>query len=275
MDTLARLVRHSPSRVPLSGKLYASRCLKAEVDAVRDNWFRGRRPTKKLSRKVMSKFESKLPYWKDYIQGLRRQRQARTKKRAATGYDASTFTWGHEQFKDRMATHFAEAVKKAVPKGKWLVLDDFPKNARSGLRTLGAIKDAGLPVSHAHVSNPGARQAASAKRAGAVAARLLCENALAAEWSAVPFSAAYLDVCAGSGTYVTSLVDQVLKNSTRRFVLGVTLTSRDSTGQSMLERVVAMDAHLTGMGLRAPATALREHLFYFKPKSVVTLFYCR
>jgi hypothetical protein len=283
MDTLSALIQFTPKEKPGTGKIYGNnRNLKREVDAIRNNWFRDCTPIKKLTAEEKKKYDSKLIWWKDYIQGLKRRRQKCVKKQKVSGYNANTFTWDHESFKDRNALKFAIAVKNRVPRGRWLVLDDFSKKKKKAgcLRTLTAMKKFGLDASRVYVSNPGKSQVVAARRGGAVVEQSLCETAMKTVWKNVLFSAAYLDICGGSLCYLESLIDKVLfRRSIRgnhinggKFVLGLTLTSRDSQGQNMVERLLATRIMMKKKGFTELESSPSS---YFKPKSIITMFYVR
>lgn len=279
------LIKWSPDVLPLTGKTYGdeNRDLKREIDDIRDNWFPERQPIRKLSQKEKHDYMLNVPFWASYINGLRQKRKVCFAKRCEMqkkGYDASTFTCHHEDFKNKMASMFADYVRQLCPSGNWLVLDDFSKSSDK-LRTISALKaatsDSSIsPPGQVYMCNPGARQVSAAEKEGAVSVQKLCEKALAVEWRSVSYSAAYLDTCSGSVVYVGRLIDMILTHATNQFVIGVTLTGRDSQGQNILERVISLDSRIRSLGFDAPGeSGLKNHMFFFKPNSVITAFYVR
>lgn len=281
MDTLALLLKHAPNRMPHSNAVFDGVCLKARVDAVRNNWFPGCNPSKKLTPKQMRDFDTFLPYWKSYIAGLKKLRAKRVKARIAKKktqnlYSAIAFTDSHEKFKNDMAKRVAVLFSEHVPDGKWLVLDDFGRQRSKGLRTVSFLKAAHLAYKNAYVCNPGRSQVESALRAGVNAAQTLCEKALVNEWKDVSFSGAYLDFCSGSAAYVENIVDLAMKSASRRFVMGITITGRDSAGQSIIDRYLDIDQVLVRKYDFVPlGRAQRDSVFFFRAKSVLTVFYVR
>lgn len=282
LEILKHLLKYSPRTMPITGKLYGGVLklnLKAEMEACRNNWFKGKSISKRLSKDQKLAFEVKLPYWKAYIKSLKKLRVCRSKAKvkASQGYDASVFTSTHEKFKDRMSAKFSKTVlrvgKSSIGRAV-LVLDDFNKDKKT-LRSLSHLTLLGIESCEIYIPNPGEKPYRAALKSGANSEQLLCEKALKEPWRGIRFDAAYLDFCTGSASYANRLIDLVMANAKPRFSLAVTLTGRDTNGDNMLERITSIDSSCQACGLSLASPCLSESVFQFKPSSVVTVFYNR
>lgn len=301
---LKNLVTYTPNRVPRSHTPYGIHrlCLKDQLESVRDNWFTGRTARVKLSIAQKRAFMQKLPWLHSYIRELREYRKKRTNndairqgcrawctkylrkaaKDATTTYSSISFTQDHETFKDDTSQAFAKQVKRKVSDANWIVLDDFPKKSRRDLRTLTAMKKAGLAVrKYAYMCNPGRKQIEAAERMDIKGiAQMTCEDAMQSVWKKIKFGAAYLDLCAGTVDYVMKVVDAVMMNTKRQCVLGVTITSRDKTGHTMSERIkIIRERMWRRHGFRplvvSDTKQKKESLIRYKRNFVVTMYFSR
>lgn len=317
MSTRARtvidnLVLYSANKVPRSHALYGparNLRLKDQLEEIKDNWFthEGHEPRVRLTYAEKQECQKKLPWIKSYIAGLRSLRQKRKAASMALGrtaaacsawrkrnlqaaaaaassnssYSSANFTTEHEEFKDRTSEFFAEQVKRRVPSAKWIVLDDFPRRSKKTLRTLSAMKKAGLNIQdQAFLCNPGARQVQVATQHGIKGvAQMTCEDAMRTVWRHMSFGAAYLDLCGGTVKYVTSVLETVMPNCTDKCVVGVTITGRDAAGQTMSTRLGLltkfMRTRYNMTPLAVSSQGKRKHLVRYKRASVVTLYFSR
>lgn len=203
-------------------------------------------------------------------------------KSTLSSYSTANFTEDHEEFKELTSAAFARAVKAKVSKSRWVVLDDFSKKSKQRLRTLSVMKSVGLDVNRrAFLCNPGERQVMVALRSGMQGvARMKCEDAMQTVCRRMKFGAAYLDLCAGSARYVSAVLSAVMEKSTKQFVVGVTITGRDRTGECMsarLKRLTTMLEKQHGMKPLAVSEQGEERhvLRYRGGSSVVTMYFCR
>lgn len=294
--------------------------LKSQLERIRNNWcpadgvtVAAAAPALRLTPAQKKEFTTALPWITPYVQALREKRSKRrgcnassaaassaascrawrkrklvaaavssATKSALSSYSTVNFTEDHEEFKELTSAAFARAVKAKVSKSRWVVLDDFSKKSKQRLRTLSVMKSAGLDVNRrAFLCNPGERQVMVALKSGMQGvARMKCEDAMQTVCKRMKFGAAYLDLCAGSAQYVSAVLSAVMEKSTKQFVVGVTITGRDRTGECMstrLKRLTAMLEQQHGMKPLAVSEQGEERhvLRYRGGSSVVTMYFSR
>jgi hypothetical protein len=234
-ELLSLLLRHSRKALPATGVKYAGRDLKNMLDARKWNWIPGRRRGVKVPNP--GKYLIKLPWFRGWICKA-------TKKKIGTQYSARAHTQHHERFKDHTSKLFARRAKR-VSSGI-VVLDDFCAEQKRGLRTLAHLKGEKIDPRRVYIPNPGSRQCAAARGVRAHAAQKTLEDAFGSEWEYVGTGAAYLDTCSGSWRYVADLIDAVLRNSNKRYVLAFTILGRGVRRADKVKDVTASEESASG-----------------------------
>lgn len=298
------LVQYSPNKMPKSHTRYGEKRipLKDQLETIRENWFVGKTAKVMLTSAEKKECMERLPWMKSYIAGLRDLRKKKLKanrtriackawrKRklvttSAAGssnssYSSVNFTDEHEHFKDLTSNVFAKNVRKMVKSTRWIVLDDFPRNSKQELRTLTAMKKAGLKVNQqAYLCNPALPPIQVATRTGiAGVAQMTCEDAMRSVWKHMTFGAAYLDLCAGSTKYIRTVLGFVMPNLQQKCVVALTITSRDRTGQKMHHRLSQLTTRMKKTYKMSPLAVSEQgnkHHLRFKKAAVVTMYFAR
>ena len=101
------------------------------------------------------------------------------------------------------------------------------------------------------------------------------QNLLFGKWSNISFHAAYLDLCTGSSHILIDIIKALLLNSSDSLrVLGVTITKRDPTGETMTARIHKMEEEIV-QGAKMIRVQDMVSGVKWTHAGVVTLFYLR
>lgn len=84
MDLLRELKYWCPDSMPLTRQQYDGKYLKSRLDAIVNNWFPGSKRSKTLTSFEMTKFETELPWFKEFI-GQRRNYRLRRARNVSAG----------------------------------------------------------------------------------------------------------------------------------------------------------------------------------------------
>jgi len=194
---------------------------------------------------------------------------------SSMGYDASTFTADHLDFKDECTSTFVRNVLDFCDPGcNVAYLDAFDGTEAKGLRTTKALLAAGVVPSRLYMANFDDAVCRKLKEYGADTHEQCCTfvAALDDKWRAVRFGAVYLDLCTGSSEEILDNLAAALPAMERRCAVGFTFTRRDGNGETAVERQYIIESFLRENGFERNS---HDGLRVFPPSGVYTQFYSR